>query len=88
MPEQRNKTIDDLRATLFATLDGLKAGTVTVDQARAINEVGKTLVDTAKVEIDYLRVTDGDKSEFLGSTIGAANLPAGITGVVRHRLAG
>ena len=87
MPSDR-KTIDDLRAALFATLDGLKAGTVTVDQARAINEVGKTLVDTAKVEIDYLRVTDGGESEFLASTVGAANLPTGIAGIVRHRLAG
>ena len=87
MPDDR-KTIDDLRAALFATLDGLRAGTVSVDQARAINEVGKTLVDTAKVEIDYLRVTDGGESEFLSSTIGAANLPTGITGVVRHRITG
>lgn len=85
MAERKN--IDDLRAALFATLEGLRAGTVAVDQARAINEIGKTIVDTAKVEIDYLRVNDGGESEFLGSTVGDGNLPKGITGVVRHRLA-
>lgn len=88
MPNDR-KTIDDLRAALFATLDGLKDGSVSIDQARAINEVGKTLVDTAKVEIDFLRATDGTTSEFLAAPAsGTANLPTGITGVVRHRIAG
>jgi hypothetical protein len=82
------KTLDDLRATLFATLDGVKAGTLDLDKARAVNEVAKTIVDTAKVEVDYLRTTGGGESAFLSTAIGNDNLPAGITGIVRHRLAG
>lgn len=82
----RTKTIDDLRATLFATLDGLKAGTIDVDKARAINEISKTITDTAKVEVDYLKATGGGNSAFISSAIGSDNLPPGITGVTRHRL--
>jgi len=101
MNEGERKTIDDLRATLFATLEGVRNGTVDLDRARTINEIGKTIIDTAKVEVDYLRVTDGGESEFLSSAIGAANLPPGlppagaqdgprngITGIVRHRMRG
>jgi S-adenosylmethionine synthetase len=82
------KSITDLRDALFATLEGVKNGTVDLDKARAVNEVAKTIVETAKVEVDYLRVTGGGESEFIDGAIGAGNLPPGITGVHRHRLAG
>lgn len=86
--KQDRKTIDDLRATLFATLDAVKAGEMDLDRARAVNELGKTIIDTAKVEVDYLRVTNGGESEFLATTVGQDNLPPGITGVRQHRLQG
>lgn len=82
------KSISDLRETLFATLEAVKDGTLDLDKARQINEVAKTIVDTAKVEVDYLRVTGGGESEFLDGAVGASNLPPGITAVHRHRLAG
>ena len=81
------KTLDDLRAALFATLEGVKDGSVDLDKARAVNELGKTLVDTAKVEVDYLRATGGGESEFIAA-IGSDNLPNGITAITRHRLQG
>jgi len=83
-----NKSISDLRAALFATLEGVKDGTVDLDKARAVNEVAKTIVETAKVEVDYLRVTGGGESEFIDGAIGADNLPNGITAITRHRLQG
>lgn len=83
-----NKTISDLRETLFATLEGVKNGSLDLDKARAVNEVAKTIVDTAKVEVDYLRTTGGGESTFIETAIGADNLPNGITGIVRHRLQG
>lgn len=79
-----SKTINDLRETLFATLQALKSGEMDIDKARAVNEVAKTIVDTAKVEVDYLRATDGGKSSFIDT----ANLPNGITAITRHRLQG
>lgn len=82
------KTLDDLRAALFDTLEGVRNGSIDLDKARAINELGKTLTDTAKVEVDYLRAAGGGESAFIASAIGADNLPPGITGIRRHRLAG
>lgn len=93
----KNQTIEDLRAALFATLDGVRAGTVDLDKARAVNEIGKTIVETAKVEVDYLRATGGGESTFISTAIGADNIPKGlpaatpgngIVGITRHRLQG
>lgn len=78
--------ITALRERLFATLDAVKAGTIDLDRARTINEVGKTIVDTARVEVDYLRATGGGESSFLDTTIGSVNLPPGITGRTIHRI--
>jgi hypothetical protein len=83
-----SKTIEDLRDHLFATLQAVKDGSLDLDKARAINNVAKTIVDTAKVEVDYLRVTGGGESQFIDSAVGNNNLPPGITGITRHRLAG
>lgn len=77
--------INDLRATLFEALKGIKDGSLDLDKARAINEVSKTIIDSAKVEVDYIRANQGGESSFLDA-IGNNNLPAGITGVVQHRI--
>ena len=82
----KSKSISDLREALFATLQGVKDGSVDLDRARAVNEIGKTLIDSAKVEVDYLRVTGGGESEFIDTAAGADNLPQGITGRTVHRL--
>lgn len=72
-----SKSITDLRDTLFATLEGVKNGTLDIDKARAVNEVAKTIVDTAKVEIDYARVVGKANSPFIEPPK---------DGVTRHRL--
>ena len=80
------KTIEDLREALFETLQGIKAGSLELDRARAINEVAKTLCETAKVEVDYLRAAGGGESSFISTAVGEDNLPPGITGKTVHRL--
>jgi hypothetical protein len=81
-----------LRAALFDTLAAVKAGTMELDRARAVNELGKTLIDSAKVEVEYLKAVGGGESAFIDTAIGADNvsqaLPAGIVGITRHRLKG
>jgi len=54
----RNK-IDDLRNHLFETLEALKDPEKPMDleRARAVAEVSKVIVDSAKVEVDFLKVT-------------------------------
>lgn len=87
----QGKTIQDLREVLFQTIEGVRNNSVELDKARTINELGKTLIDSAKVEVDFLRVTEGDASSFLG----AEKKPSGPAlpspawpngGVTQHRL--
>lgn len=52
------KTVNDLREALFETLEQLKAGKIDVHQAKAVSEVAQTIINTAKVEVDYCRVTE------------------------------
>lgn len=78
--------ITKLRQHLFDAIAGVKDGSLDLDKARAINELGKTLTDTAKVEVDYLRATGGGESTFIDSAAGADILPPGITGRTVHRL--
>jgi hypothetical protein len=57
-----NNKMTDLRNHLFATLEALqdKDAPMDLDRARAIAEVGQVLVDSAKVEVMFLKVMDGD----------------------------
>jgi hypothetical protein len=59
----KNK-IDDLRNHLFETLEALKDDEKPMDLARAkaVAEVAKVLVESAKVEVDFLKVTGAIKS--------------------------
>jgi hypothetical protein len=59
--------IDQLREHLMATLSSLRdrENPMEPDRARAVAQVAGVLVDTAKVEIDYLKATGQDRSRFL-----------------------
>lgn len=85
---ESKQDITALRTALFDAIKGVRAGTLDLDRARAINEIGKTLIDSAKVEVDYLRTVGGGESTFIDSAAGQANLPQGITTSVVHRLKG
>ena len=78
--------ITGLRKLLFETARAVKAGELDVAKARAIREIGDTLIDSAKVEIDYLRLKEDGESTFID--LARDGMPNGITGIVRHRLAG
>ena len=82
--------ITALRAHLFEALRAVRAGTLELlDKARAINELGKTIIDTGKLEVDHILATDaGAKSKFIVGPDDADALPNGITSIVRHRLGG
>jgi len=90
--------INELRAQLMATLTSLRDrdNPMEPDRARAVAQVATVLVDSAKVEIDYIKATGADRSDFLESPMTTA-LPAPsdtptannpFPTVVRHRLAG
>lgn len=74
----KNK-VEDLRNHLFEVIEGLKDGSVDIEKAKAIADVGQVIVNSAKVEVDYLRVTGAAKgSGFIPDMPrGPAPLPAG-----------
>ncbi len=82
------KNIDDVRTHLFNALDGLadRENPLPIERAKAIAEVAQTIINSAKVEVDYLRVTDGADSGFLEGKKGPGELPDGITSIMRHRI--
>ncbi len=81
------KTITDLREVLFDTLQKLKDRQIDLETARGVNELSKTLIDSAKVEVEYLRAVDGSSSPFIdGTPQQPEELPQGITGRTVHRL--
>lgn len=59
----KNK-MDDLRDHLFETLEALKDPDkpMELERAQTIAEVAKVLVDSAKVEVDFLKVTGAVRS--------------------------
>lgn len=59
--------INTLRAELLATLADLRNrnNPMEPDRARAIAQVASVLVDSAKVEVDYIRATGQDTSNFI-----------------------
>lgn len=66
--------IDDLREHLFATLEALRDPDkpMELDRARAISEVAQTIINTAKVEVDYAKVVGKDvASSFLPAPVRA-----------------
>jgi hypothetical protein len=95
-----DNNLDKLREHLFATLDALRDPTNPMDleRAKAIGEVAQTVINTAKVEVDHLRLVGGEgKSAFLSGgeaapALDVPPLPEGVqgtvTGIRRHRLEG
>lgn len=54
----RNK-IEDLRNHLFATLEALQdtEKPMDIERAKAISDVAQTIINSAKVEVDFAKVT-------------------------------
>lgn len=90
------KNISDLYQALFDTLDGLKEGKVSAEQAQAINDTAQVIVNVAKVEIGFITATGEQSSRFLLDAGNKPKLPAGTAvvskmpgcTVTRHKLQG
>lgn len=67
--------INTLRNHLFSTLNALqdKENPMDIERARAISDVAQTIVNSAKVEVDYMKLT--------GSNQGSGFIPSGPNGV-------
>lgn len=62
--------ITDLRNHLFATLEALqdKENPMEIGRAKVISDVAQTIINSAKVEVDFLKVTDGAGTGFIQET--------------------
>lgn len=78
----KNK-LSDLRNHLFATLEALQdpEKPMDIERANAIAEVGKVLVDSAKVEVMFIKAMDGDveSSGFIESKRELEMVPVKVT---------
>jgi hypothetical protein len=94
-----NPHIDQVRQSLLDTLADLrnKEQPMDIERAKAVATVASVLVDTAKVENEYLKLTGQDRSNFLetlpdsGMDIPRFSGPAAhnpFPTAVRHRLEG
>lgn len=85
-----SQNINDLRETLFDTLQSVKAGTIDLDRAKAISELSQNIINTAKVEIEYLKAGGNVSSDFLEIKNVTPALNSGPQPVVTrsHRLKG
>lgn len=75
----KNK-IEDLRNHLFATIEGLldPENPLEIERARAVSDVAQTIINSAKVEVDFLRVTGSEKdSGFISNDKPALPAPKG-----------
>lgn len=89
---QEQSTIEQLRAELMGTLKDLRnrESPMEPDRARAIAQVAGVIVDSARVEVDYLKAVNGDSSKFLGDQKPQVSPPKEGNGVrvITHRIKG
>lgn len=92
MSTDKPSTIDNLRDELLGTLADLrrKDNPMEPDRARAIAQVASVIVDSARVEVDYIKAVDGTSSAFLGDATKPkpAELgdKAGVLRITEHRI--
>jgi hypothetical protein len=60
----RNK-IEDLRDHLFEIIEMLKEDDMQLDKAKAIADIAQVIVNSAKVEVDFIKVVHGNGSGFI-----------------------
>lgn len=69
--------ISQVRQHLLDTLADLRSTDkpMDVDRARAVAQVAGVLVDTARVEVDYIKATGAEHSEFIEGEFKPNGLP-------------
>lgn len=65
----KNK-IEDLRNHLFTTIEALldDEKPMDIDRAKAVADVAQVMINSAKVEVDFMRTTGGTGSGFIENT--------------------
>lgn len=70
------KKIQDLRETLFDTIEQIKSGKIDVEKAKAITNIAQVIVNSAKAEVDFLKnVNSQGNTGFISGDINQKRLP-------------
>jgi hypothetical protein len=82
-------TMTDLRNHLFEVMEALKddENPMELDRARAVCQVAGKLIDSAKVEIDFLKEMDASKATGFFELPAASHEPVALPAPERRRLA-
>ena len=85
-----NNDILALRSHLFNTLTALqdKENPMDIDRAKAICQVGDVIVDTAKTEIDFMRVNGSIETQFFQKPTPPASLPPAAAQAIEQKNTG
>ena len=81
-----NSSMTDVREALMAALKGLadKDQPMDIERAKAISDVAQTLINSAKVEVDYLRTVEATRGSDFFPVQNELPPPGGR--VVTHRI--
>lgn len=81
-------TINELRTHLFDALRGLgdKEKPMDLERAKAVAQVAQVIINSAKVEVDHMKVTGSKGTGFMNEAKPA--LPNGITSITKHTIQG
>ncbi|WP_244807949.1 hypothetical protein [Caballeronia zhejiangensis] len=85
-----SNNISTVRQHLLDTLADLRnrENPMEVERARAVADVARVLVDSAKVEVEFIKASGATGSDFMqpDDEEKQAQLPNGITGIRRHQI--
>ena len=57
---------DSMREIIFDSMRMVKAGTLDVEKAKSISMLGQTIINSVKVEVDFIKLTgSSDKSKMI-----------------------
>ena len=65
--EKSINNFDSMRDILFDTMREVKSGLLDIEKAKSISSVGQTIINSVKVEIDFLKLTgSSEKPKMIG----------------------
>lgn len=76
--------ITTLREHLFKAMQGVSDGSMTVEKAKAVSDISQTIINSAKVEVDFIKASG--KTSSSDNSFFKQALPPGITNIRTHQI--
>lgn len=87
---RKMSNVIELRNYLFEALKGVRDGSISVEQAKAVSELSQTIINSAKLEVDYCKATGQTMASGFIEAEGEQRkaLPNGILSIRTHTIKG